>query len=93
MVQQGNLTMPNIVTTSSELSSSDLQVLISDEKNLIVVKSNYSVAIYCSKTTRLVAKVFKDDKILCIWLKNDKVSDQKIFTVNVYDHKLREDLR
>ena len=69
-----------LVTTSSELNSSDLQILVSSEKDLIVVKSNFSVAVFSSKTSRFVASIFKDEKILCVWMKNDKVGYLKLIS-------------
>jgi hypothetical protein len=62
-----------LVTTSSELNSSDLQILVSNERELVIIKSTFNVAVFCSKTTRFVANIFENDDILCIWIKNEKV--------------------
>ena len=62
-----------LVTSSFELNSNDFQILVPADKNLIVVKSKFKVGVFCSKTTRLVTSLFKDESVLCIWLQNGKV--------------------
>ena len=61
------------VTTSSELNSNDFQILTPTDKNFVVIKSKLKVAIFCTKTTRLVSTVFKDQCVWCIWIQKNRV--------------------
>ena len=72
-----------LVTSSSELNSNDFQILAPADKNLIVVKSKLKVGVFCSKTTRLVTSLFKDESVLCIWLQNGKVRSKSYFRIQL----------
>ena len=62
-----------LVTSSCELNSNDFQIVTPSDKNFVVIKSKFKVGVFCSKTTRLVTSLFKDESVLCVWLQTSKV--------------------
>ncbi len=62
-----------VTTTSCELNSNDFQIVTPTDKNFVVIKSKFKVAIFCTKTTRLVSTLFKDESVWCIWIQKNRV--------------------
>lgn len=61
------------IASSSELNSSDLQILIEPENSFVFIKSRSNVSVYCLKTSSFVTNIFEHDPLYCIWLQHDKV--------------------
>ena len=64
----------DLVATSSTYRCEDFQILSVPEASLIVVKSAGEVSLVCTKTNRGVGSLFRNENVLCIWLKKSKVT-------------------